>query len=103
MKKEDKIKYKKMGFDETKDELKNEWLNYFSNNSKTDLDFIKIKLISICMRRLSNGFTCEQIICFLKQFPLTEEQYKEIIENISYFHKFRSEEFYNYNNKTMSK
>lgn len=99
MNKEEKIKYRKMGFDETKDNLKKEWLNYTACNSKSEVDFIKVKLTSICMRRLSNGFTCEQILNFLKNFPITQSQYQEIIENISYFHRFRNEEFYNYKEK----
>mgnify|MGYP003318717080 CR=1 FL=1 len=92
-------KYKNMGLLDIKEELKNEWLNYFKDNQKDEYSFIKIKLTAICMRRLSNAFTCNQIRDFLNDCLINDEIINEIEENICYFHKSRSEEYSNFINR----
>lgn len=96
---EEKNRYKKMGIDDTKEELKIDWLKYVKENSNDDINFIKVKLTAIAMRRLSNAFSCEKIFEFINGFLLPKDLQKEIEENISYFHKSRGEEYYKFKNK----
>ena len=100
---EEKKKYKMMGSIDTKEEIKKEWLKYVKDNSKDDINFIKVKLTAICMRRLSNAFTCEKINEFLTEFPISSEFINEIEENICYFHNLRGEEYYNFKNRKQIK
>ena len=100
---EEKKKYKMMGYIDTKEDLKKEWLKYVKGNSKDELNFIKVKLTAICMRRLSNAFSCENINEFLSKIPISSEFINEIEDNICYFHKSRSEEYYNFKNSKQIK
>lgn len=99
MNNDEKNKYKNMGLLDVKEELKKDWINYVKNNSKDELNFIKVKLTAISMRRLSNAFSCDKIKNFLYEFPICIDYIKEIEENICYFHKNRSEEYFNFINK----
>src|SRR5574344_759552 len=85
-------KYKLMTLEDVNPNMKDSWNCWIKDNYKNQLGLRKIKIISIAMRRLTNAFSCEEVIKFYNSFGLDDDSVNDIEEKIIEYHALRGEE-----------